>query len=326
MKKMKRRIWIIDDEWPNYAPENEVFAHALGDYVVRHSTSETFRKDLENFGFRADAILSQIDIPFDREVINRLENCRILSSYGTGYNNIDLQAARKKGIPVGFVPGYCAEDIADYVFSVLYAVKKPVFGYEKAILNGRWGGRALPQTPHRLCTVTLFLVGFGHIGAAVAKKASSVGVKVLAWSPSLTAERAAQSGARVVSLEEGLRKAEFVSLHLRYCSRTEKFFGATYLQKMKSEAWLLNTARGGVLDQKALIAAVQVGKIHGAFLDVLEKEPPSPDDPVLHCKGIYVTPHISYDSKEALQELKRRAAENAIKVLTQTPGADLVSL
>lgn len=322
---MKPRIWIIDSEWPNYDIENAVFAQAFADYTVRYSTPDSFREDLKDFGCRADAVLCQIDVPMDRAAIERFENCQILSNYGTGYNNIDTAAATEKGIAVGYVPGYCDEDIADYVLSALYAVKKPVFGFETAIGQGLWGAQVFRETPHRLSSLTLFLVGFGRIGAAVAKKAAAVGVRVLAWSPTLTPERAAASGAKAVSLEEGLSTADFVSLHLRYSAETERFLDQTRLSKMKPGAWLLNTARGGVLDQAALCEAVKAGKLSGAILDVLKTEPPALDDPVLHTKRIFVTPHISYDSQEALDALQRRAAENAVRVLKQIPGADLVA-
>lgn len=321
---MSQLIWIIDDEWPDYEIEKEVFKQSLAGYEIRYSTPQTFRRDLEAFGRRADAILCQISVPIDRDVIDRLENCRILSNYGTGYNNIDVQAAREKGIPVGYIPGYCAEDIADYVAAVLCAVGKPLLGYDAAVAAGQWGAQVMRAPAHRLCTATLFVVGLGRIGTAVAKRARALGVTVLAWGRSLTESRAAACGAQMVSLEEGLARADFVSLHIQYCAQTERFFDAACFQKMKPQAWLINTARGGVVDQAALLEAVRAGRIGGAFLDVLAQEPPEPEDPVLHCANIHVTPHISYYSEEALRQLQRRAAENAARVLCGQGGADIV--
>lgn len=319
-------FWIIDDEWADYEREKTVFDRAFGAdaYELAFSGPKTYREDLSRYGPLADAVLTQIDIEIGPREMEQLTHCRILSNYGTGYNNIDVQEARARGIAVGYIPGYCAEDIADYVLSVLYRRYKPTAGFEEEIRAGKWGAAAMPEPLHRLSSKKLFLVGFGSIARAVAQKARGVGLSVSAWSPHLNAERAAAAGVCYQPLAEGLADADIVSLHLRYDKETHHFIGAAELARMKRDAILINTARGGVLDTNALIAAVREGKLGGAVLDVLEQEPPDPLDPVLHCPGIEVTPHISYDSEEALGDLQRRAAENAVHVLKGKPGADLV--
>jgi D-3-phosphoglycerate dehydrogenase len=318
-------LWIVDDEWENYELEKKVFAEAFPSYTLVHSTPQTFREDLLQYGPRADAVLSQIDIPVDAEALACLSRCRIVSNYGTGYNNIDVRAAAEHGIAVGYIPGYCREDIADYVISAIYARMKPVQGFEQAIAEGRWGVQAMEGPVHRLSHRELFLVGFGSIGRAVAQKARLLGMKVSAWSPSLDGEKAGKYGVLFRPLEEGLAEADFVSVHLRYEKATYHFMGADRLSRMKPGACLINTARGPVVDTAALVAAVKAGKLGGALLDVLEQEPPEPSDEVLHCPGITVTPHISYYSAEALEDLQRRAAENVVHVLLGEPGADLVT-
>lgn len=321
-------LWIIDDEWADYEREKAVFDRAFGadGYELAFSGPKTYREDLPEYGPRADAVLSQINIEIGPQEMEQLTRCKILSNYGTGYNNIDVREAAARGIAVGYIPGYCAEDIADYVMSAIYRHFKPTAGFEEEIRAGRWGAGVMKEPLHRLSSKKLFLVGFGSIARAVARKALGAGLSVSAWSPHLTAEKAAAAGVSYQELDAGLASADVVSLHLRYDKETHHFIGAAELAKMKKDAILINTARGGVLDTGALIAAVKAGSLGGAVLDVLEQEPPDPGDPVLHCPGIEVTPHISYYSEEALGDLQRRAAENAVHVLKGEPGADLVKI
>lgn len=321
-------LWIIDDEWADYEREKAVFSRAFGagGYELVFSGPKTYQADFPEYGPRADAVLSQIDIEIGAREMEQLTRCKILSNYGTGYNNIDVREAKARGIAVGYIPGYCAEDIADYVLSAIYRRFKPTAGFEEEIRAGKWGAAVMTEPLHRLSSKKLFLVGFGSIARAVARKALGAGLMVSAWSPHLTAEKAAAVGVCYQEPAEGLADADIVSLHLRYDKETHHFIGAAELAKMKKDAILINTARGGVLDTGALVAAVRDGSLGGAVLDVLEQEPPDPGDPVLHCPGIEVTPHISYYSEEALGDLQRRAAENAVHVLKGEPGADLVKI
>lgn len=321
-------LWIIDDEWADYEREKMIFDEAFGEdgYEVAFSEPDTYQHDLTRYGEKADALLTQIDIEVGAEEMKALKRCKIISNYGTGYNNIDLQAAKQCGIAVGYIPGYCAEDIADYVLSVLFRRFKPVAGFERVIRAGMWGAPALQEKVHRLRSKELFLVGFGSIARVVAEKARAVGLTVSAWSPHLSQKTAKRFGVLYRSFEEGLKVADVVSLHLRYESTTHHLIGKEELALMKPDALLINTARGGVLDTAALVEAVKRGALGGAVLDVLEQEPPVPDDAVLSCEGIEVTPHISYYSAEALGDLQRRAARNAALVLQGKPGADLVAI
>jgi len=321
---LQKLIWIIDDEWPDYEIEQKIFREKLDDYTIKYTKPHELERDLDDFGRYADAVLSQISVPMTKAVIDRLEKCQIISNYGTGYNNVDVSAATARGIKVGYIPGYCAEDIADYVLGAMIYTIFPMGSFGPAISAGRWGAQTVSGPVHRLETRTLFIAGMGRIGKAVAKKAVSAGVRVLAWGRSLTEEEAEKCGAKPVSMEEGLRSADFVSAHVKLTDETKRLFSKEYFNLMKQNAWLINTSRGGVVDQKALIEAVQSGVIAGAVLDVLEKEPPDADDPVLKTPGIVITPHISYFSEEALSELQRRAAETAAGVLNGQGMSDLV--
>ena len=321
---MQKLIWIIDDEWPDYEIEQNVFKEKLDGCTIKYSKPHELARDLDDFGRYADAVLSQISVPMTKAVIDRLEKCQIISNYGTGYNNVDVNAATARGIKVGYIPGYCAEDIADYVLGAMIYTIFPMGSFGPAISAGRWGARTVSGPVHRLETRTLLVAGMGSIGKAVAKKAAASGVRVLAWGRSLADEEAEKCGAQSVSLEAGLKSADFVSAHVKLTDETRGLFSQKYFQLMKKDAWFINTSRGAIADQKALIEAVKRKDIAGAILDVLETEPPNADDPVLTTPGIVITPHISYYSEEALNALQRRAAETAAGVLNGQRVADLV--
>jgi D-3-phosphoglycerate dehydrogenase / 2-oxoglutarate reductase len=323
---VKKQIWIIDDELSNYEIEEKIFESELYDYEVFYSKLEKLKEDLSKFGKNADAIITQISVNISKEIINELNNCRIISNYGTGYNNIDIDAARERNIQVGYVPGYCAEDIADYVMSAILHLSKPIVGFNSKINNGEWSSQAISVPINRISSKTLFIVGMGLIGGATAKKAAALGLNVLAYSPTLTDEKASKYSAKCVALEEGLHTADFVSVHLKYTKETANFLNKSHFALMKKDAYLINTSRGGVLDQSDLVDVIRNKKIAGAILDVLACEPPAKDDMVLSTPGIIVTPHVSYYSVEALCELQRRAAENVVKVLNNQPGADVVPM
>lgn len=323
---MEHCVWIIDDECPEHAIERDVLAALPGGVRFVRSMLATYRHDLASYGPVADAVLTQGRVVADAAFLAGLARCQVLSNYAVGYNNIDVAAAKAKGITVCNVPGYCAEDMADYIVSAISHLNRPITGFLPAIRAGRWGFRAIDGwAPRRLREQTLFLVGFGHIGRRVAEKTGALGMRVLAYSPHLTPEKATAAGARCVTLDDGLAAADYVSLSLPLNAQTEHFADAAFLAKMKETACLINTSRGGILDTAALLAAVRAKRLRAAVLDVLPDEPPKPDDPVLSQPGIYVTPHISWYSRDAYAELQRRAAENVLHVLKGEAGADIVT-
>lgn len=320
---MKPLIWVIDEEWPDYKLEKQVFDAAFPEYDLRFS-SNTYADDLRAFGYRADAVIAQISVDVNAELITKLESCKVISVYGSGYNNVDVDAARAKGIPVTFVPGYCAQDIAEYVLAAICHFQKGLTGYVDVIAKGLWGAQAEPQPGHRIGAGTLLVAGFGRIGGMAAQKAAALGMRVLAYDPFVREEALQPSGAKAVSLEEGLTQADFVSVHTPYTPGMKPLFSDAEFKQMKQTAVLINASRGGVIDQDALVRAVAAGEIRGAALDVLKTEPPMSDDPVLHTPGILVTPHISYLSEDSLAELQTRAAKNVASILSGQAGADIV--
>ncbi|GHS88930.1 2-hydroxyacid dehydrogenase [Synergistales bacterium] len=311
------RFWIVDDEWPDYEAERQLLQQAHPGCEILTSKSVN-PKDLEEFGSVANALICQINVPVDRNLLEKLKSCKVVSVYGAGYNNVDVNSARELHIPVTNVPGYCAEEVADYAIAAIYSQNLKLSYYADHMSNGLWGAHAIKKKPRRVSQLTLFVIGFGNIGQRLAAKAIGLGMKVLFHDSVENAaleEKAKKIGAHRVSLEEGLAQADVVSSHLALTNETRGFFSEKTFALMKKEAHFINAARGGVVDEAALIEAVKNGTIAAATLDVIVNEPPKLDDPILHTENICVTPHISYLTEDSLHELKFRAARNASDVL-----------
>jgi phosphoglycerate dehydrogenase-like enzyme len=319
---MKPHIWIIDEEWPDYEDEKALLTAAFPDCQISYSNYDCMN-DLNDFGYQADAIICQVYAHITAKIISKLEKCKIISLFGGGFDRIDVKAAAEKNIPVTFVPGYCTEDLADYVMAGIYHFNKNVTSYSETIKKGLWGAQAVPVPVNRIGASRLLIIGVGRIGSAVAKKAKALGMDLLGYDPYVSADKMAELGVRKVALDEGLELADFVSLNPKYYEETDSLLSMTQFKKMKPTACIINTSRGRVMVEKDLIRAVKEGVIGGAMLDVVADEPPKPDDEIFNVPNIIVTPHISYISRQSYQELKQRAAGNVVKALRGEQLTDL---
>lgn len=317
-------IWVIDEEWPDYKIEEKVLHEQFPNCTIRYSGYD-YGADLNDFGGRADAVLCQVYARIPQETVDRLENCKIISLFGGGYDRIDVKAAKGKGIPVTFVPGYCTEDLSDYVIAGIFQFNKRLASYGGAIRQGLWGAQAATDPVHRVNGSTLLVIGVGRIGTAVVKKAGALGMNVLGYDPYVDAAEMQARGAKKVELQEGLAAADFVSLNPKYYAETDSLLGWKQFKQMKPTAVIVNTSRGRVMVEKDLVRAVREGVIAGAVLDVVADEPPSPQDEIFHVENIIVTPHISYISQESFAELKTRAVMNVVRALKGEPLTDLAS-
>lgn len=316
-------FWIIDNEWPDYSVETALLREAWPNCRIEFS-GIPFEEDLKRFGAEADVVLAQIGADMNAGVIAQLKNCRGIAVFGGGYDNVDIAAAKVHGIPVTNVNGYCAEDIADYVLAVIFHFYKRIAEFSANAGNGRWGVEALGAPIHRLGKQSLLLMGFGHIGSVTARRAGALGMNVMAYDPYLPEERIRESGAEPVSLEEGLRRADYVSVHVKLTEQTRGLVNLEFLRKMKKSAVLINVARGPLVNEEDLIDAVGEGAIGGAVLDVVGKEPIAADSPLLKMENILVTPHISYASEESVLDLRTRAVNNALAMSRGETPMDLI--
>jgi D-3-phosphoglycerate dehydrogenase len=260
----------------------------------------------------ADAVMVTIQ-PVPAALIANMARCRIVSRVGTGLDAIDLDAATAHGIWVTYVPDYSVDEVSAHAIMLLLAQARGLAPLLQGTRNGRWDGGGVHV--RRLQGQVLGLIGGGRIGMATAAKARGLGLEVLVYDPYLAAGALAGTEFRAVDLATLLRESDYVSLHAPLTHENRHIIDAQALAQMKPTAYLINTARGPLIDEAALVAAVRAGTIAGAALDVLAVEPPRPDNPLLHEERILVTPHTAWYSEEAKLDVRRRGAEEVVRVL-----------
>lgn len=248
------------------------------------------------------------------DMIGELDGCGAIGRFGIGLDNIDLEAATRAGIPVVYAPHYCLDEVSDHTMALLLtAVRKTAFA-DKLVKQGRWEMPAVVPIV-RLRGRTLGLVGFGNIAQLVAQKAQGFGIDVIAADPYVDAGVAGAKGVELVDMDALLARSDFVSVHAPLTPETQNMFSTEAFSKMKNSAFIVNTARGGLIDVDALVAALDAGEIAGAGLDVLPEEPPAADAAILQRDDVVVNPHTSFYSEDALLDLQTTVAEDVRRVL-----------
>ena len=262
---------------------------------------------------QADALMVTLQ-PVPAELIAIMERCRIVSRVGTGLDAIDINAATKHGIWVTYVPDYAVDEVSTHAIASLLAHARGFPRLLESTRRGEWGNKVVAPI-HRLQGQTLGVVGYGRIGRAVGVKAHGLGLEVNVHDPYLASLPPDSSYARLVDWETLLLTSDYVSLHVPLTDGTHHIINAESLSQMKSTAFLINTARGALIDEDALLKAVRSGQIGGAALDVLSAEPPPVDHPLLHEDRIWITPHSAWYSEESMEDMRTRGAEEVVRVL-----------
>lgn len=305
------KVVVTDYEYDTFVPEEQVL-NKVG-IKLTFAQCKTEEEVIEACK-DADALINQY-APISRKVIENLENCKVISRYGVGFNTIDIDAATEKGIIVGNVTDYCLDEVSDHAMAMLLSSVRKVTLMNNAVKNGNWDFKiAVPI--FRLRGRTLGLVGFGNIPQTVAKKAQAFGINVIAYDPFVPEAVAKDMDVKLVSLDELCEQSDYISVHTPLNQHTQGMISHDQFNKMKQEAFIINTARGPVIDEKALIQALQEGQIAGAGLDVLEIEPVEQENPLLKMDNVILNPHSAFYSVEAEAELKRKTAENVADVLS----------
>ncbi|MFQ5860201.1 MAG: 2-hydroxyacid dehydrogenase [Dehalococcoidia bacterium] len=261
-----------------------------------------------------DGLLTTVDDWVDAGLFQSAPHLKVVSQMATGVDNIDLAAATRRGIPVGYTPGILAKTTADLAFALLLAAARRIQEAGRWVRQGNW---RVPFHPlsflgRDVHGATLGIIGLGKIGLEVARRAQGFDMEVLYASRHRRRDEERRYGLRFVELPTLLRTADFVSLHVPLTPETHHLLGEAELRMMKSTALLVNTSRGPVVDQKALYRALQEGWIAGAALDVTEKEPIPPDDPLLSLQNLVITPHIGSASVETRRRMALLAVENLL--------------
>lgn len=307
MKPIPYQVIITDCDHGSIQEEKEELAQIGAELVLAQVREE---EDLIRICKDADGLINQYAL-LTRRVLENLPRCKVIARYGVGVDSIDLKAATDLGIVVANVPDYCIEEVASHTVALLLTLVRKIAFFDRKVKSNQWDFRhGIPIG--RLRGKTLGLIGSGKIGLAVAKMISPFGVRVVAYDPYL---KQVSEGIQLKEFEEVLRESDFISIHCPLNDSTRHLIGEKEFKQMEKKPFLINTSRGPIIDEKALVEALQRGLLAGAGLDVLEKEPPAPNHPLLTMDNVILSPHVGFYSEESIRELKRRTAENVSAVL-----------
>ena len=315
------RVAVLDD----YQRRARGYADwgSLGDDVEVEFFSEPIAPDELTHRLAAFdvLVLMRERTRFGRDVLAALPDLRLVVTTGMRNASLDVDYLRERGVTVsgtegtGVAPPAGVPSTAEVAWALILAVAKRVTQEDRALRSGRWQ----LDLPANLAGATLGLVGLGRLGAAMVGPARAFGMQVIAWSQNLTDERAAEVGVARVSKGELLSGADFVSIHLVLSDRTRGLIGGPELLAMKRTAALINTSRGPIVDEAALVAALRVGIIAAAGLDVYDEEPLPPDHPLTSLRNVVLLPHLGYVSEPGMRHMYGQAVEDIAAFLNGAP-------
>ena len=307
MSSRKPKIVITDCDHPTVEIEKETLSEIDPEFVLAHCNTEV---EVIEVAKDADGIINQY-APITRKVIESLKRCKVIARYGVGVDNIDVEAATEHGIIVANVPDYCVDEVSTHAIALILACARGITLLDRKRREKKWDF-TLAKPIFRTKGKILGLFGLGRIAKIIAQKASGFGFKIIAYDPYVSK---VDSGIRLVEFSQLLSDSDFISIHSPLTEETRHLFGENELKKMKKTAYLINTARGPIVDEKALYKALENKWIAGAALDVMEKEPPDWENSLLKLDNLIITPHISFYSEESYVELKTKTAKAVLSVL-----------
>ncbi len=313
-------VLVTDTTWPSTAPEAEVLARVGARLLLAETGSEA---ELLRLVPQADAILTCFNrVP--ASVVRAGEKLQVIGRYGIGIDNIAVGEATRRGIPVTNVPAYCLDEVAEHALALLLACARSVVRYDRAVQAGDWSLQT-GMPIYRVAGRTLAIFGFGKIGRTLARKAAALGLELLAYDPWVPEADIRAAGAEPVGLDEALARADFLSLHTPLTEDTQHLLNAERLRRMKPTAFVINTARGALIDQAALLQALGEGWIAGAALDVFVPEHLPAGHPLLALPNVIATPHTAFYSEESVLELETLAAQNVADILSGRRPVDVIN-
>ena len=322
-------IAVTDSPFPSLDPAKAALARVDPELRMAKSAAAD---DVLAVARDADAVLvTYAKLP--RDLLRQLTRCKAIGRFGLGVDNIDIAAAAELGITVTYVPDYCMHEVSDHAMALILALCRKVAQSDALVQAGRWemgplanklvqAGRwemSAVVPIHRLAGRVLGLVGFGNIPRALAPKAKAFGLRVVTHDPYVAQQTLAAAGVESVSFDRLLEISDFVSIHAPLMPATRGLFNAEVFGKMKTGALLINTARGPLVDEDALVSALDSGRLGGAALDVVAVEPLSKDSRLIGRDNVILTPHTAFYSVEALDELQTKCASDVARVLSGEP-------
>ncbi len=307
---MNAKVVICHYEHPRVDQEREIL-EAAGFEVLAHRVPT--EDDISGLVADADALIVQHNKVGPR-VIDAMRRCRIIVRYGVGYDNLDTEYAARKGILCCNVPDYCVDEVSDHALALILALTRGIVRYDRAKGDDDFNyPRAAPIRNSR--DTVAGIIGLGRIGSSLARKLAPIGFRLIGTDPNVDAQAMGRLGVEKVELETLCAQAEVISLHCLLDARSRGLLGERQFAMMRPGTFLVNTARGPLVEESALVGALRAGRIAGAGLDVLETEPLRPDNPLLGLDSVILTPHAAWYSEKSIVELKRRAAHEVVRVL-----------
>lgn len=309
MKKYK--VVVTDDRYGSYEEENRTLSE-LGIQVEVHD----FKSSAEAIPVleTSHGVLCNL-FPLNREIIMRMNNCKVISRYGVGYDNVDLGSATAKGILVTNVPDYSIEDVSDHALALLLGCVRKIAYKDRRIREGEWNLHTI-QRCYRIQGKTLGIIGFGRIARAFCRKTSGLGLKTVhVYDPYVSENEISNAGAVNTGLETLLRASDYLSIHVPLNDKTRNLIDDQALRKLKPGSIIINTSRGQVIVEEALFKALKDGRIAYAGLDVYHTEPLDAASPLRTLDNIILSDHAGWYSEESIVELKTKAARNILEIL-----------
>lgn len=301
---------ITDYEYANVDLEKELFQKAGIELVTGQWKKP---EELKEVVADMDGIITQY-ADMNREVIEKLQHCKIIIKYGIGINNIDVDAATEKGIYVCNIPDYGVDEVTNHAIAFMFALMRKLYVTDKDIRNGIWDYKRLVPI-QRFSSATVGIMGFGRMGQEVARKLAAFHVKIIAYDPVFNEEAAKRLNVEQVDFDTLLKNSDYLTIHCPATGSNTGIMNDEVFAKMKNTAYLINTARGAIVDQKALVKALRDGQIAGAGIDVYETEPIDKDDPLLKLNNVILSEHSAWYSETAIENLHVKAAKEVIHVL-----------
>jgi D-3-phosphoglycerate dehydrogenase len=304
-------IAVTDSPFPSLAPAAAALERVDPELRMAKSAAA---EDILAVARDADAVLvTYAKLP--GELLKELTRCRVIGRFGLGVDNIDIPTAAQLGITVTYVPDYCLREVSDHAMALLLALARKIAFSNSLVQSGRW--EVPPVAPlRRLEGQVLGLIGFGNIPRAIAPKAKAFGLKVITHDPYVSADVVKAHGVEATSFEDLLGRSDFVSVHAPLLPATRGLMNAAAFARMKKGAFLVNTARGPLVDESALVVALDSGHLGGAALDVVTVEPLAGESQLLGRDNVILTPHTAFYSVEALEELQTKCASDVARVLS----------
>ena len=318
---MTWKVLITDFVWPSIDPERKILEEGGAEVIIAPNSKE---ETLIELARDVDAIMTCF-ANVSENVIRSASNCKVIGRFGVGVDNIDVGVATELGIAVTYVPDYCIDEVSDHVIAMLHTWNRKIATFDKSVKNNGWEHLGLNMRIMRLRNKTIGIVGFGRIGQAVAEKSKVFGLNIMVSDPVVSQSFAADKGCKLVDMDELLTESDFVTLHAPLMESTINLIGKRELALMKKDSFLINAARGQLINEKDLLEALKANTIGGAGLDVMADNHPSIDHPFFSLENILITPHIAFFSQESTIELEERAAGEVVRAYQGVMPENLVN-